>query len=294
MSGAHPWIGVGLGLSAAAAWSLANLSIREASRRLGPIGGVVWTQVVGAAMVIAVALALEGAPGRLGPEVLVALGIAGLSSAVAYVGLFYALEHGQLAVVSPIGSSWSAISVLGAALVGAEVPPLAAVGVGLVVVGNASLARAGASGSASGTRPLAVVAALLAAAGFGVMVPALDRAGAELGRAWAIPAAWAIELAVLVPLALALRRRRPGWRIDPPRDAASWLACAKAAALEAGGFVAVSVGLGFAPVRAVAPAASLSTALSVGIGLVLLRERLPRWAILGALAASLGVVLVGL
>ncbi len=60
------------------------------------------------------------------------------------------------------------------------------------------------------------------------------------------------------------------------------------------GFVALSLGLGLAPIGVVSPVASLSTGLSVLWGVVFLREQLHRRALAGAILASVGVIAVGL
>ena len=278
-----------LALVSALSWACANASIKPSSQRFGTWGALVWAQLIGGSLGLIVVLIVEGAPQRIGAAATPLL-VAGLAAAIAYSGLFEALRRGQVAVVTPIISAWSLISVAIAVLGdGAEISRFAFAGIALVVIGNVVLARSSGETQASATPRSAIAIALLSALGFGVMVPALDAAGASVGRLWTVPLVWGIELAVIVPPLLLMRRlrRRPETRRD-------WFIASRAAVFEVGGFISISLALGAGSVALVSPLSSLSTAFSVAIGLTLLRERLRPITIAGAVAASAGVVLVNL
>jgi len=287
------WLGSLLGLGSALSWACANVAIKSASQRFGSWGALVWLQVIGGAIALVAALIVEGAPGPVA-DVAPHLVIGGAAACAAYGGLFESLRRGQVTTVTPIISSWSLISVAVAVLYdGASLSGLAAIGIGLVVAGNALLARSTAHPNGSqqdrATPPAALAFAAVAALGFGAMVPMIDTIGASVGRLWTIPLVWAVELCLIVPVL---------WRLDllegPPRRAADWFVVARSAVFEVGGFIALSLGLSYASVTVVSPLSSLSTAGSVALGLLLLRERVTRHAVLGAAAASAGVVLVNL
>jgi drug/metabolite transporter (DMT)-like permease len=282
------WRGTAWGLGSAVSWACANMAIQSASRRLGTWSALVWAELIGGAVAAVVALLHEGPP-RV-PQAATALVLlgAGVASAVAYGGLFEALARGQLAVVSPIVSAWSAVSVIIVALRGEPPSALAALGIALVVGGNVTVARATSRDAASLTPRAALVAAALAATGFGVMVPLLDVAGAEVGRLWAVPFVWAMQLVVVVPW---LWR---GGKLRRPRNSGDVGALAASALFEAGGFIALSLGLAVAPVSVVSPMSSLSTMGSVALGVLVLRERVATSALAGAFAASLGILLINL
>ena len=175
-----------------------------------------------------------------------------------------------------------------AVIAGARLSPIGALGVGAVVLGNAVLARTG-SGAGSRTPAGAIAWAAGSALGFGCMVPLIDRIGDALGRMWAIPAVWAVELAVLLPILL--RQRRLGPR---PVGTADWIVAVRASLFEVGGFIALTFALSLAPLTVVSPISSLSTAGSVILGIVVLRERMRPITLAGAALACLGVVLVNL
>lgn len=286
------WLGTAWGLGSAVSWACANASIQVASRRVGSWSALVWAQIIGGLIAALVACAAEGVPdlASLGAA-LPLIGGAGLAAALAYGGLFESLRRGQVAIVSPIISAWSAMSVLIAAVLGQ--PPTALVGAGvcMVVAGNVVVARSAApseGGSPAETPRSAIAWALAAACGFGVMVPLLAAAGSTVGRLWAVPLVWAVELGVLIPLLSRLGL------LTAPRGMADGVALFRAAVFEVGGFIALSLGLGVAAVSIVSPVSSLSTMGSVALGVFFLRERVARSALFGALLASLGVVVINL
>jgi uncharacterized membrane protein len=281
------WRGTAWGLGSAVSWACANMAIQGASRRLGSWSALVWAELIGGALAAIAALAIEGPPRIPGGATLLVLLGAALASAVAYGGLFEALARGQLAVVSPIISAWSAVSVAIVAVRGERPGLLAAFGIALVVAGNITVARATRKDGGHTPRA-ALVAAVLAALGFGVMVPLLDIAGREVGRLWTVPFAWGLQLVVVVPW-LALRGT-----LQRPRTRGDLGALATAALFEVGGFLALSLGLAQAAVSVVSPISSLSTMGSVALGVLVLREKVARTALAGAFAASLGILLVNL
>jgi drug/metabolite transporter (DMT)-like permease len=283
--------GVLWGLGSALSWSIANLSTSKAARRFGEVGALAQSQILGALAVIPAAIWLEGAPPAPTLRGVLALLVASLIALLAYVALFTSLGRGRISIVIPIMSAWAVIGVLTDALFfGAHVEPLKWVGVGLVVVGNATLA-ASQRGPDAGQKLAGAGWALVGALGFGLLAPAVDQAGAEFGRLWALPGVWLLELfwgAILWRLLL-----RRAW---PPRATTlsdAWLA-GRAGVIEALGFVFMSLGIGYTSITQVVPAASLSTAFSVTWGLLLLRERPGIVAVLGALLASVGVVITAL
>lgn len=274
-----------LALTSAVTWALANVAIQGATRRIGSWPALVWAQLIGALLAALAALIIDGVPRTAGGYAAVALAaVAGLA---AYAGLFESLRRGQVAVVTPIISAWSVVSVLVAIFyLGEPITWPRAAGIAAVLIGNVLVTRGGAASSSGGTPRSALAWALLAMLGFGLMVPGVEAAGQHFGRLWAVPAVWLAELALAIPLLgwLGLLRR--------PRDRKDWSEVSKAAICEAAGFIAISLALGAAPVAVVSPIASLSTAGSVLLGVFVLRERLPRQVLIGATLACAGLVLV--
>ena len=283
------WLGVSLALLGAASWSCANLAIQQVGRRLGPWPTMVWAQLIGGSLVALVALLGWGPPPALTAEALALIALAAATATIAYAGLFMALARGAVAIVSPIISSWTAISAgIGVLWWHESIGVWGLVGIGAVVAGNGLVAAQKPPKSAPDRRG-AMLWAAASACGFGVMVPAVNAAGALVGRLWTVPLVWLLELATIVPIM--------GWcgrlRVRP-RSRRDWFITGRAAFFEVTGFVAVSFALGAAPVSVVSPLASLATAGSVLLGLLLLHERPGRQALGGAALASVGVVLVNL
>ena len=133
-----------------------------------------------------------------------------------------------------------------------------------------------------------MLAAVGAAVGFGVLIPAIDRLAPVAGRLGAIPIVFFLDLVLGIPLAL-------GVRVDlrpPPR--AAWGAVAAAGLFETVGFVWISLGGAHAPVAIVSPLAGLASAFTVLFAWLVLRERPPRLVLAGAAVACAGVVILAL
>lgn len=287
-----------LALFCAIAWTAANITIKEASRRFGPFPALVWAQVFGALGCAAVALAAEGLPPAIGGEALLAVAVAGVSAFMAYAGLFGALAVGRLAIVAPVVGVGTLISVLAGYFAFDEaVGVLGFAGVLLVVFGNGILARHG-DEPASLDDPVvparenfqrAFALSLLGALGFGILVPALDRVGAAVGSLWAVPLVWGLELSLAIPLLWLTGRLQ-----TVPRTARDFFVAGRVGLFEVTGFIAITWALQHAPVSIVAPTASLATLFGVLAGVLLLGERISRPALFGGLLASGGIVLVNL
>jgi drug/metabolite transporter (DMT)-like permease len=294
-------IGTMFGLASAIAWSMANLAILKSTRRFGPYGGLLGAQAFGGTVVLLIALAVEGVPNTPSRSSAIALAIAALAACLAYGGLFQALKRGAASVTAPIISAWSTISV--AVEVFFFDRPLGgyqATGIALVAAGNVLLARYGTHDDASSPKPgsttktprSAIVAAVVSAAGFGIMVPATERTALWSGPVTAVPIIWAGQWILLFAW-LRLFSKAPIF-VARPRSGADYRTLAYPGIYEAIGFLALTIGLARAPTTIVAPASSLSTAFTVALSVTLLGERLKPLAYLGAGAASLGVVFVNL
>ena len=150
--------------------------------------------------------------------------------------------------------------------------------------------RAGrrARGAAAGGTPRWVIAAVGAAIGFGVLIPAMARLVPMFGSIGAIGVVYVADIALGVPLALAF-----GIGLRPPPGAA-WLPVLAAAFFETAGFACITLGARFAPLALVSPFASLASALTVLYAWTVLRERPARPVLHRRRAASApGVVVLG-
>jgi drug/metabolite transporter (DMT)-like permease len=213
---------------------------------------------------------------------------------LAYICLFYAFEKAPLSLAVSLVSSWSLISgglsmvVLGerprsSALTGAAV---VFTGVVLVSIGGARRATAEAKEPASTAPPGALLAAFGAAAGFGVMVPAVNQIVPAAGEFGATAVVYALSMLLALPIAIFARvPLRP-----PPR--AIWGLVLVTGCFETFGFVLLAFAHHFAENTVVTPVASLAAALTVLYAWVVLRERPHPLATIGAILASIGVVIL--
>jgi drug/metabolite transporter (DMT)-like permease len=188
-------------------------------------------------------------------------------------------------------SSWSVIAAgLSIGVLGETLRRTHLLGAGLVITGVLLVSRfsqtdVGGPGPADPRRSRgALLAAVGAAVGFGVLIPAIDQLTPVLGTLGAIPLVFSMDMALGVPLAL-------GSRVDlslPPRSA--WATVAAAGLFETAGFVWISLGASRAPVAIVSPLAGLASAFTVLFAWVVLGERPAGLVLLGAAVACVGVV----
>ena len=193
-------------------------------------------------------------------------------------------------------SSWSAIAaavsigVLHQEVRRAQLAGGALVVAGVVIVSRFSLAAgaAAAADSDPGRARRALLAAVGAAVGFGVLIPAIDRLAPVFGRLGTIPLVFAGDLLLGLPLAVAARIPLA----PPPRSA--WPVIALAALFETVGFVWISLGVAHAPVAIVSPFAGMASAFTVLFAWLVLGERHSPRLLAGAALVCAGVVVLAL
>ncbi len=283
--------GMLLGLGASACWALANVVVQRAGRAVGALRALFWAQLVGIALAALGALAFGERPvaptAADGAWVAVA-GVAGLG---AYFCLFYAFEHGRLTLAVPIMSSWAVLSsALALAMFHERLAAGQLVGAAAVIAGAVVVARHGQhpNGAGGGSSKPWLLAAVGAAIGFGVLIPAMRRLSPVFGPVGTVGVVYAADLALAVPLAL-------GFRVDvrpPPRGA--WLPIILSGFFETAGSACITLGARHAPLAIVSPLASLAAAFTVLYAWAILRERPARGVLVGAALVSVGVVVLAL
>jgi drug/metabolite transporter (DMT)-like permease len=284
--------GVLLGLAASACWALANVAIARAARAIGVLRSLLWAQLAGAVMAAIASPAIDTPRLSLAPSLAGWIAVAGLAALLAYACMFYAFAHARLSVAVPIMSSWAviaaalSIALFGERLAGTQLAGGAAVVAGALVVSRYAQAE-GARGAGEST-PRWLIAAVGAAVGFGVLIPAIARLVPAFGSVGAVGAVYVADVVLGLPLALAFR---VGLR--PPAGAA-WLPVLAAGLFETAGFACVTVGSRFAPIALVSPFASLASALTVLYAWTLLRERPARAVLVGAALVCAGAVILAL
>jgi drug/metabolite transporter (DMT)-like permease len=190
-------------------------------------------------------------------------------------------------------SSWAVLSsALSLVIFHERLTTIQLLGSATVIAGAVVVARhaqsAGATGATSRGSRKWMPAAVGAAVGFGVLIPAIRRLSPVFGPAGTIGVVYAADLALALPLALAFRIRL----VLPRRGA--WLPIALAGFLETAGSVCITLGVRRAPVAIVSPFASLAAAFTVLYAWAILRERPARGVLIGAALVSAGVVVLAL
>jgi drug/metabolite transporter (DMT)-like permease len=284
--------GVLMGVGASACWALANVAIARAGRSIGSFRALLWAQVSGTVMAALVSAALDQRQWAAWPSLAGWIGVAGVSSLVAYVCMFYAFEHGKLTIAVPIMSSWAVLSaalsiaLLGERLGGAQLAGGAAVLAGALVVSRFTQAET--ARDAAGATPRWLFASFGAALGFGVLMPAIARLVPAFGSVGSVAVVYLADIALGLPLALIFRIG-----LRPPSGAA-WLPVLAAGLFETAGFACITVGSRLAPLALVSPFASLASAFTVLYAWAVLRERPARAVLAGAALVCAGVVVLAL
>ncbi len=316
--------GIVFGLAAALCWGAGDIFARGASRTGGTFRTLLVVQIIAAPAMLAGGLALgllgpsdlNASPEALAAAVgigLVILGGAGL--------LYHAFAIGNIALVSPIAASYSAITALLALTLSGEqptTPQLAGIVITLVGVILTSLVPGRPTPEAAQrprTGPLRLAPGLLGALAslfiFGVAYWAMRYPVSTLGGYTVVFAQKVGNLVALVILTIILsprwlfrRKNKPDAPVEgspvegSPRGFKRVLLFAAfvvpMAILDTGANIAYTLGITVSLTSIVAVLSSLFSPITVLLAWIFLRERLYRWQWLGVLAIFVGVVLVSL
>ena len=303
--------GVLLALLTSISWALGNVFIQKSGRAVGAPRAMLWALSAGAMLSGVVSALRDVRPVAFDGAMWGWTAAAVIGCLFAYICLFYAFEKAPLSLAVSLVSSWSLISGALSMVVLHERPRAGALGgaavvftgVVLVSIGGARRATAASSSSAATAPPAALpgaekdaggfprfararLAAFGAAAGFGVMVPAVNQIVPAAGEFGATALVYALSVAAALPIAVLSRvPLRP-----PPR--AIWGLVLVTGCFETFGFVLLAFAHHFAENTVVTPVASLAAALTVLYAWVVLRERPHPLATAGAILASIGVVIL--
>ncbi len=247
-----------------------------AAKRVNAFAVVVGSQLVGAAFMLAMAIATREALPP--PASLWWCGAAGLAGAVGLLALYRALAIGRMGVAAPVSGVLSAaIPVLAGAFVDGPPDHLKQGGFALALAGVWLIART----DSRRIDPRELGLPVAAGVGFGLFIAMIARASGT-SVFWPLVAARAASLMLLGSIAAATRQpllpSRPNWPI-----------VAAAGLFDAGGnaFLVVAAHAGRLDVAAVL--SSLYPGATVLLAFLGLHERIGRWQLVG-LAASLAAI----
>lgn len=297
-------LGLLTGLGAALAWGTLDIFSALSSRRIGSLKVTSGIQLVGAAVVLALAV-VTGTPFPTDPAVLIGGSLVGLAGAGAYLMYFTGLRIGPIAVVSGMVAAYGGLTVVLAVIVRGE--SLNAIQAGGAAIATLGVILTGVAfdGTLRGTKfaspgvGFAVVALVLFAAmsiGSDIVI---DRSSwievlivARTANAVVSIAILAIALTVLRGPAMPLIIGESGAAGAFDRRVVALVGMA--GILDVAGLIVFTYGLEFAETWLVGLASSFGPAITIIVAVVFMGERLKpiQWVGLGGVLV--GMIAIGL
>jgi len=297
-------LGLLTGLGAAFAWGTLDIFSALAARRIGSLKVTAGIQIVGATVVLALAV-VTGTPFPTDPAVLLGGSLVGLAGAGAYLSYFTGLRIGPISVVSGMVAAYGGLTVVLAVLIrGESLNLLQATGAAVATVG-VILTGVAFDGTMRGTR--------LASPGVGFAIVALILfASMSIGSdividlsSWVdvlIVSRTANALTSVLILAIALTKLRgpaapliigeSGAAGAFDRRVVSFVVLA--GILDVGGLIVFTYGLEFAETWLVGLASSFGPAVTIIVAVAFLGERLKPIQWVGLAGVLVGMIAIGL
>jgi drug/metabolite transporter (DMT)-like permease len=297
-------LGLLTGLGAALAWGTLDIFSAISSRRVGSLKVTTGIQVIGATVVLLLALA-SGLRLPTDPKVIIGGILVGLAGAGAYLSYFTGLRIGPIAVVSGVVAAYGGLTVVLAVIVrGETLTTLQAIGATLATVG-VILTGVAFGGSLRGTRLaspgviFAVVALILFATMSIVSDIVIDFAGWLEVLMVSRTANAVLSVGILVAaLTVASRFAAPVViGTDGERhgiDARSMALIGLAGVLDVAGLIVFMYGLEHAETWLVGLASSFGPAVTIVVAVAFMGERLKRIQWVGLAFVLAGMIAIGL
>ena len=297
-------LGLLTGLGAALSWGTLDILSAISSRRIGSLKVTTGIQLVGATLVLVLALG-SGTPFPTDPAVLVGGALVGVAGAGAYLAYFTGLRIGPIAVVSGMVAAYGGLTVVLAVVFrGETLTPLQALGATLATVG-VILTGIAFEGGLRGTKlaspgvAFAIVALVLFATmsiGSDIVI---DRSGwlevlmvSRTANAILSVGILVVALTVLRPWARPLLIGEPG--ADGRLDGRVVGLVVLAGVLDVLGLIAFTYGLEHAETWLVGLASSFGPAVTILVAVALMGERLRPIQWVGLTGVLVGMIAIGL
>ncbi len=278
------------GLATAFGYGTSDFIARQAAHRTGHLRVLFYMEAAGMVILVPVAILLEHGLWRWSSAWLLVVGL-GVLNTIATLFLYRSFEYGVLSVVSPLASSYPAVTAVLAILFLNDRPGVpATVGIVLVLAGIVILGRGGVH--PSNPRPkdaqLGVLSAGIAFAGYGVFYFALKYVVIDVGPVTVTALVRVVGVVVLFAASAG------GFLRIGTLPRALWPSLASMAALDSAAFIAYNVGILSGSVAVVGTLSGLFSAVTVALATGILRERLTRPQLAGVVAIFAGVLLIAL
>jgi drug/metabolite transporter (DMT)-like permease len=288
------------GLGAALSWGTMDIASALASRRVGSLRVVAGVQVVGAAVLIVIALVTAtGLPQD--PGSLAISGLLGIIGAGAYLAYFTGLQVGPISVVSGMVAAYGGLTVVLAVVIrGETLTPTQALGATIATLG-VILTGVAFDGGWRATRFAGpgVVFAVVALVLFSLMAITTDVALESAGWLQVLLVARLVNAGISIVAVVALvllAARRPlvlGATASAGRSRVIGTIVA-AGVLDVVGLIFFAIGLETAPTWMVGLASSFGPAVTILVAVALLGERLKPIQWLGLVGVAVGMVAIAL
>ncbi len=276
------------GLSTALGYGTSDFVARQAAHRVGHVHVLFYMELVGLIILAPVAFVFERGRWVGSDAWLLVLGL-GVVNTFSTLFLYRSFEYGVLSVVSPIASSYPAVTAALAVLFLHEsVAAPAALGIVLVLAGILLLSRAAPHPENAPPRDAraGLLSAFAAFAGYGVFYFAVKYVVADVGPVTVTAAVRLVGVVLLLVLAAFGVVRVRGL----PR--ALWPHLGAIGILDSLSFIAYNVGILGGSVAIIGTLSGLFSAVTIGLATGVLHERLTRTQLVGVLSVFLGVVLI--
>jgi drug/metabolite transporter (DMT)-like permease len=270
---------VAFGLASAVSWGAGDFGGGWTGRRASVFAIAIVVDLLGAAVMLPVAIAThEPFPS---PTTLVLAATAGICAVAGIVGLYQGLAVGRMGVVAPVTGLLAATLPVVVGFAGLGLPaPSVLVGILAAFLAVILVSR----GSDAAGRPSGIRYALVAGVGLGLFNVAVAAFPEHL-VAWPLVV---IKLASLVAISIAAAATRRSWRIPT-----NLLPAATAVAildLAGNGFYVLATQAGRIDIAATL--SSLYPVTTVILAVVLLRERVSRTHLVGIVLAAIAIALI--
>jgi drug/metabolite transporter (DMT)-like permease len=273
--------GILWGLATAAAWGTADFAGGLASRRAVPLVVTAAAQAIGLVALLVAVVVLQ--PPLPTWEPLAVGAVAGIGGGLGLAFLYEGLARGAMGIVSSLaGAGAVVIPLVISLLFGTDIPPLAFLGIGLILL--AGLAAADVSRDQASRSSLLL--ALGAAVGFAAWYLLIDQVADE-GRLWVLIASRSGSSLFLILIVLATRAQSgiAGLRAVVPFVVLAGI-------LDVGANVFFVLARGDISVALAATISGLYPLVTMLLARAVLGERLPRLGLFSVLLAVAGTVLI--
>jgi drug/metabolite transporter (DMT)-like permease len=273
--------GILWGLATAAAWGTADFAGGLASRRAVPLVVTAASQGIGLVVLLVAALVLR--PPLPSWEAMAVGAVAGVGGGLGLAFLYEGLARGAMGIVSSLaGAGAVVIPLLVSLLFGTDIPPLAFLGIGLILL--AGLAAADVSRDQASRSSLLL--ALGAAIGFAAWYLLIDQVADE-GRLWVLIASRTAS-SLLLTVIVVITGARSG--LAGLRPVVPFVLLA--GVLDVGANVFFVLARGDISVALAATISGLYPLVTMTLARLVLGERLPRLGLLAVVMAVAGTLVI--